>query len=546
VLLLDEFEKANEKVHDRFLQLFDEGAFINGEGETVSCRSLIVIATSNAGAEVYRGRPLGFASSHDLVAVERELDRLLYRHFRFELLNRFDEIIRFRPLTREDIRTIALREIEALRERSGLKARGLALEADEAILDWLTAHGYDPHFGARFLRRTIERHVTTALAEAIVREPVAEGHGTRVALRVRGGRIVASVVDQPEEPPQSVRVPEGTREKRVTLDRKALVEEARVLLEDAKPYLRRLEERREQASQLLATMGDGHFWDDAAEAQRVLDRYRAVDVAIQAEIRLAEPIWKLAELLEGAASRQAKAEWIARALEQASGALADWEQRLAEEGGGAVWLLLRNADLLEPASAWLVELAGMQLAWCRSLGLAAEVVALGYTEEVLARVAIEIEGPGSATYMAMERGVHRLHRERGGDLRVRVDVVPRRELRTPEAAPRTVSTRKRAGGLGVELAWIGRVDRTETGLSLELAGASRPMLEALLPDVDAASEGLVQPLEVARLYGQGGTGARDPRSGAVIPRYRDAMRGGLDGLLEEWRRMHRRRVTSMG
>jgi ATP-dependent Clp protease ATP-binding subunit ClpA len=190
VLLLDEFEKAHEKVHDRFLQLFDEGAFINGEGETISCLSLIVIATSNAGAEVYRARPLGFAGTPDVDAMDRDLDRTLFRHFRFELLNRFDEVVRFRPLSRGDIRTIALREIEALRERSGLKARGLGIEVDEEILDWLTAHGYDPHFGARFLRRTIERNLTMALAEAIVREPTAAN--ASIVLRVRAGRMTWS------------------------------------------------------------------------------------------------------------------------------------------------------------------------------------------------------------------------------------------------------------------------------------------------------------------------------------------------------------------
>jgi ATP-dependent Clp protease ATP-binding subunit ClpA len=91
VLLLDEFEKANEKIHDRFLQLIDEGAFINGAAETVPCRSLIIIATSNAGAEVYRGKSIGFSGPADLEAMDRELDRMLYKHFRFEFLNRFDQ-----------------------------------------------------------------------------------------------------------------------------------------------------------------------------------------------------------------------------------------------------------------------------------------------------------------------------------------------------------------------------------------------------------------------------------------------------------------------
>jgi ATP-dependent Clp protease ATP-binding subunit ClpC len=541
VLLLDEFEKAHEKVHDRFLQLFDEGAFINGEGETISCLSLIVIATSNAGAEVYRARPLGFAGAPDVDAMDRDLDRTLFRHFRFELLNRFDEVVRFRPLSRGDIRTIALREIEALRERSGLKARGLGIEVDEGILDWLTAHGYDPHFGARFLRRTIERNLTMALAEAIVREPTAAN--ASIVLRVRAGRIVASLADAGEPSAQALLVPQGTRTRVVTLDRKGLLDEARALIEAAAPHRAALEERREEASRLVASMSAPGFWDEPADAQRVLERYRRLDVAIQAEARLVEPVVRLAELVSAPANRPPKVEWIAKAVEQAGAALADWEERLAEEGSGAVWLVLRNADPLAPSPEWLAELAGMHQTWCRHLGLASEIVAAGFSEDVLARVVLEVEGPGAHSYLAMEKGIHRLRRERG-DLRVRVDVIARGAA-TP--SPRALLVRRREQAAGVEITYSGHVEDPATGLNVDLGGPDREVLDALLEDLVRAAADLGEPAEPARLYAQGGTGARDPRTGALVPRYKDAMRGGLDALLEAWRRMHRaRRAAGAG
>ncbi|HEX6737293.1 MAG TPA: AAA family ATPase, partial [Vicinamibacteria bacterium] len=146
VLLLDELEKAHEKVHDRFLQLIDEGSFINGAGETVSCRANVIIATSNAGAEVYRGHFLGFRNPSDWPALEAEVARRVQERFRFEFLNRFDQVVHFRPLTREEIRAIAQRELGGLAQRPGLKRRGLRLEVDEAVLDWLTLNGYDPHY----------------------------------------------------------------------------------------------------------------------------------------------------------------------------------------------------------------------------------------------------------------------------------------------------------------------------------------------------------------------------------------------------------------
>lgn len=124
VLLLDEFEKAHEKVHDRFLQLMDEGCFINGAGETVSCRATILIATSNTGSEIFRGRSLGLVEPGDAQELDREVDRRLMQRFRFEFLNRFDQVVHFHPLSREDIRTIARRELQQVAARPGSSATG--------------------------------------------------------------------------------------------------------------------------------------------------------------------------------------------------------------------------------------------------------------------------------------------------------------------------------------------------------------------------------------------------------------------------------------
>jgi ATP-dependent Clp protease ATP-binding subunit ClpA len=208
VLLLDEFEKAHPKVHDRFLQLIDEGAFINGAAETVSCRSMIIIMTSNTGAEVYRGQTIGFNPTGDLTAMDREVDHRLSETFRFEFLNRFDRVVHFHPLTRNHIRTIALRELEQLKQRVGFKQRRLFLEVDESVLDWITVHGYHPDFGARFLRRMIERHVTTAISDAIVREnPVTED---TIELSVRRNRIRARLLSKPLTPPDKTTSNGGT------------------------------------------------------------------------------------------------------------------------------------------------------------------------------------------------------------------------------------------------------------------------------------------------------------------------------------------------
>jgi len=168
VLLLDEFEKCSSLVLDRFMQLIDEGCFINGTGESVSCRSTVIIATTNAGAELYRKNMIGFSEGFSSKQeVEQAVHRRLVEYFRFEFLNRFDEIVYFHSLNANDIRAIAACELNLLQDRIGLKRNQLQIQADREILDWLAAKGYDPYFGARFLRRTIERFVTPVIADAI-------------------------------------------------------------------------------------------------------------------------------------------------------------------------------------------------------------------------------------------------------------------------------------------------------------------------------------------------------------------------------------------
>ncbi len=525
VLLLDELEKAHSAMHDRFLQLIDEGTFINGAGETVSCRSSIVIATSNAGAEVYRGPAIGFSPSGDLGTQDSELDRRLLGHFRLEFLNRFDQIVHFHPLTRSGIRSIALREIEALQQRAGIASRGLQVSVDEAVLDWLAAHGYDPQYGARFLRRAIERHVSTALADVIVGENPSEGD--TLELSVRAGRIRAKLARvTPESEPAPVRLPQGPSEKVKSLDRGALVSEGRRLLERAQPRLAALQRRREEARELLAVMNDAGFWDDPAEARRVLDVYREHDVAIQIETRLAGAVERLAERLE---DERATTRALGAALEQAARAVRDWDRRAAEQGPSAVWLVLRNADPLAPAPEFLEQLVQMELSWCRRLGLVAELVAFGSTEGVLARAVVEVEGPGAVSYLSMEHGTHRLHNSDGRDSRVTVELIGK-SAGAQEAA--VSSTRHSETALGVSAGFVGRIERGEPASTVELFGVERATLGRLLADLrDAAPP---SDAAVVRGYLQHGAGARDPRTKATIPRFRDVIAGRLDALLEAY------------
>jgi ATP-dependent Clp protease ATP-binding subunit ClpC len=176
VLLLDELEKASPKIHDGLLQLIDEGEFINGLGQHISCRSLIVVATSNAGSGLWRGDRPGFedAAPEGTVA-DADLEERLREHFRFELLNRFDEIVCFAPLARHHAAVLVRRLLSEIKGRPGLARLQLSVEVAEGAVDWILDRGFDTRNGVRYLRRTIEREVGSRLAEVMVEEQLATG-----------------------------------------------------------------------------------------------------------------------------------------------------------------------------------------------------------------------------------------------------------------------------------------------------------------------------------------------------------------------------------
>lgn len=169
VVLFDEIEKAHSEVFNLLLQLLDDGRLTDGHGRTVDFRNTLVIMTSNLGNQLWEG---GRRVSRD------EITRVLQMHFRPEFLNRIDEIVLFHPLTRQHLSGIVdiqLRRISAL-----LKERGFTLEVTEAAREYLAEVGYDPDFGARPLKRAIQRELQDPLALKILGGEFQEGDTIRV------------------------------------------------------------------------------------------------------------------------------------------------------------------------------------------------------------------------------------------------------------------------------------------------------------------------------------------------------------------------------
>jgi ATP-dependent Clp protease ATP-binding subunit ClpC len=166
VILFDEIEKAHPEVWNALLQILDDGRLTDGQGRMVDFRNTVLIMTSNLGTEyVRKSGSLGFlprsAGAED-VQEHDKIDKALKGAFRPEFLNRIDEIIMFSPLSLEQMIEIVDLQMKEVQERLG--ERGLIVELTPAARKWLAELGYDPAFGARPLRRALQKHVESPLS----------------------------------------------------------------------------------------------------------------------------------------------------------------------------------------------------------------------------------------------------------------------------------------------------------------------------------------------------------------------------------------------
>ena len=184
VVLLDEIEKAHPEIFNVLLQVLDDGRLTDNQGRTVDFTNTIIIMTSNMGSEIISERmnvAEGHLSEEEQRKLEEEIMALLKRRLRPEFLNRIDDIVMFQSLGREEIREIV--EIQFRRiARIAKKSHDLTLELTDAAKDWLAERGYDPAFGARPLKRVMQRNVANALAEALLGGRIHDGDVVRIDL----------------------------------------------------------------------------------------------------------------------------------------------------------------------------------------------------------------------------------------------------------------------------------------------------------------------------------------------------------------------------
>ncbi|MBL9168555.1 MAG: ATP-dependent Clp protease ATP-binding subunit [Verrucomicrobiales bacterium] len=183
VVLFDEIEKAHPDVMNMLLQILEEGKLTDNIGRVVNFRNTVILLTSNVGAETIKKSSMGFAPTSDEANYEKMREKILdeaKKAFRPEFLNRLDDVIVFRQLTKPDL--IQILDLEVVKVVDRLKAKNLKLVLDEKAKDFLVEKGFDPTYGARPMRRAVERYLEDPMAEEILKGTIQGAEPIRVTV----------------------------------------------------------------------------------------------------------------------------------------------------------------------------------------------------------------------------------------------------------------------------------------------------------------------------------------------------------------------------
>jgi ATP-dependent Clp protease ATP-binding subunit ClpC len=201
VVLFDEIEKAHGDVWNALLQILDDGRLTDGQGRTVNFRNAVVVMTSNVGTSfVGHSGALGFAGVRDSAEAEnhKRIEDALKKTFRPEFINRIDEIIIFERLSRDDV--ISIVDLQMREVSSRLGEHGLRIQLTEQAREWLADQGFDDDFGARPLKRAIQRYVESPLSVRLLKGDFEDGD--HILIDVAENELTFSRLE-PAEPPLS-------------------------------------------------------------------------------------------------------------------------------------------------------------------------------------------------------------------------------------------------------------------------------------------------------------------------------------------------------
>jgi ATP-dependent Clp protease ATP-binding subunit ClpA len=431
VVLLDEIEKAHPNVFDLCLQIFDAGRLTDGRGRTVDFRRTIIILTSNIGATVGL---MGFGSKdgNEPARDKKPMPRELARFFRPEFLNRLDRIVQFGPISLDVAEQIARREIEAVLQRSGIRRRELVVDVEPGVVSLLVREGYSAQFGARPLKRTVERLLLLPIAKAIAVGAL-QGR-TILRLTKDGSHVRADVVAPPSSKSEAQSTSRQSESGKQVVD----LQGRYAALEGS------VQELMNRKSELIAQTRDPKFFQDSEIRAAVLNEIHNLDHFVELYQETGRAIRTLVEHRHQARAGNGQwrrdAEGIAKEIGYLSFVAACKD---AQDLGDAV-VIVSLIDRTGENQDAIQKLVSMYQGLSQRRRLTAEVWGELYSESQ-DRVYLSVSGLGAYGLLKRECGLHQVDRRykeriaRSGRERMRED----RELFRVEtvACPAEVSKR---------------------------------------------------------------------------------------------------------
>ncbi|MCO6459487.1 MAG: AAA family ATPase [Pirellulaceae bacterium] len=563
VILLDEIEKAHDNIFDLLLQLFDAGRLSDAGGEAVDFTQTIVIMTSNLGSEITEGSSLGFAAERPEDSLRESINQALRAVFRPELINRIDRIVTFRQLQREHVRLLARRELGHVLLRSGITRRQLRLDVDPGVIDILAEAGFHPAYGARPLKRAVERLALLPIARQLA-QITGDDRPALLRLLPAGDRVVLKIVhDRQTRNSQSLRrgvtVVNPLDGAKSRLKPARIQEELHELGQMVESLVDQCRQRDlvGQKSELVARTSAVNFWDDPQAARETLtDLYRLE--------RLLEAVgdvhrhWE--ELLAQHQRSQAAgdtrqlthvAERVRSARRQAE--LLRYSLHCPERRDRCDAFLVISALDGDPSEEdYAGRLGDMYLGWAQRKGFTARVV----HEQLLGpkrtgELILQLEGVAIYGVLRGEEGIHEFtigrseHGPRethyvkvrvlpivedGGDRVAELQVVSRRDKGAGLRCSRyrtQVQTTHRPSGLAITVRNDLSAEEAAAAAS-DLVLAERRRMDEQLANTAAADVGD----QIARHYAlRPRQFAKDQRTGVTVHNLKELWRGALDEFL---------------
>lgn len=555
VILLDEIEKAHTNLFDLLLQVFDDGRLTDSSGGVTNFNQSIIILTSNIGSAISDGQGFGF-SPDATPSMEETIHEAMGEFFRPELINRIDRVVLFKALSRVHMRTIASRELGRVLLRSGITRRRLRVDVDRGVIDLLARLGYQPEFGARPLKRAVEKFALLPLARKLAEM----GTDCRPALlRLLPGEKAVRL--------QIVHDRQTRRSER--LSRPAIIDQVSGKAKKVHPRkiveqvveLKSLTELLEQEfsargvsarrSELVARSGQADFWDDPSRSRSDLtELYRCE--------RLLNSLGDLLRRVDSLVTRQASLDdrseprlWssVSSSATDLSrqGELLGYSVRCSQSRArGDAFIVIEVAD--EMAAPQLCQLAEMYAAWARRMDFDLTLVHEQKTRDgkAIGQVVLLIEGVAVYGVMSCEHGIHefRLPGTANSEY-VLVTVLPVVESHDSDPRPIQVVSEK-ADGTGQVIAHfrtrtVATDPRNELSVcivnDLEEARSAEVAKDLVLTEYRRQQEvtRAMDEFAVVRRYRlSGNPSAKDPRTGTTVTKLNDLWKGNLSPFFLAW------------